>query len=111
MSRQSCKSCAHFTGTRLWDGRPSGTCHRHAPRPWVGHLEHVKADRGSMGILVVQPIWPQVFTTDRCGEHTPNKTIKQVSTPSVPVPARPRPGSRSPRQNSAVASGSPPHSA
>ena len=71
-----CKMCAHFTETRLWDGRPAGTCHRHAPRPWVGHLEHVKADRGSMGILVVQPIWPQVFTTDRCGEHTPNNAVR-----------------------------------
>ena len=67
-----CKSCVHFDENRLWDNRPAGNCHRHAPRPWVGHLEHVRADRGDMGILVVEAIWPQVFATDRCGEHTPN---------------------------------------
>jgi hypothetical protein len=77
----SCKSCKYYHEFRLWDGREAGHCKRHAPAPWVGHYEWLSEDaNGRSGIGVVQPVWPQVFASDWCGDHVNvNATNADVS--------------------------------
>jgi hypothetical protein len=80
----SCKSCKFYHGYRLWEGRKAGHCKRHAPSPWVGHYQWLREDQGMRaGIGVVQPVWPQVFETDWCGDYVHKETNATGQTPAA----------------------------
>ena len=68
---QLCCHCRYFVVEEEDDDGPDlGTCHRYAPRPLM-YLPIPGNDRGPDLDYRQFPVWPQVMSTEGCGEWSP----------------------------------------
>lgn len=65
---EACQNCRYWLG--LGDGRPTGFCRRHAPRPVLARNEAPEGGRdGIRDAIASETVWPLTARDDWCGEY------------------------------------------